>query len=71
MKSTKILYLISGGFVFFGILFIAQSQSFVGPTQSFMYDNPEWEVNGSILLSIGILIFLSALTMTIWKNKRT
>lgn len=71
MKRFNILYLISGCFIFFGILFIAQSHSFVGPTQSFMYDNPEWEVNGSILIGIGILIFVSALIITIWTKKRT
>lgn len=71
MKRSDILYVLSGCFIFFGILFVAQSHSFVGPTQSFMYDNPEWEVNGSLFIGIGILIFVSALTITIWTKKKT
>lgn len=70
MKKIGILWLISGIIIFLGILFIAQSESIVGPTQSFMYDNPEWSINGSILLSVGILIMISCVVISLRKNKR-
>lgn len=70
MKKKGVLWILSGIIIFLGILFIAQSQSIVGPTQSFMYDNPEWIINGSILLSVGILIMISCVVISLWKNKR-
>ncbi|MFB5598716.1 MAG: hypothetical protein ACE5SW_00615 [Nitrososphaeraceae archaeon] len=70
MKKKGVLWILSGIIIFLGILFIAQSQSIVGPTQSFMYDNPEWSINGSILLSVGILIMISCVVISLWKNKR-
>jgi hypothetical protein len=42
----------------FGILFTAQSQSLVGPESSFMYRNPEWAINGSIIAGIGVAIIV-------------
>lgn len=70
MKKKGVLWILSGIIIFLGILFIAQSQSIVGPTQSFMYDNPEWSINGSILLSVGILIMISCVVISLWKNKK-
>ena len=42
--------------VIMGIIFSLQSKSVVGPSSSFMYDNPEWTINGSIIIAIGIII---------------
>ena len=39
-----------------GIVFSLQSKSVVGPSSSFMYDNPEWTVNGSIVIASGLIV---------------
>jgi ABC-type xylose transport system permease subunit len=70
MKTTTVFYVFSGILIFLGILFIAQSQSYVGPTQSFMHNNPEWSIKGSILITIGILILISYIIISIWKRKK-
>jgi hypothetical protein len=41
-----------------GILFTLQSLSIVGPSSSFMYRNQDWTVNGGVVISIGISIFV-------------
>lgn len=53
----------------FGILFIAQSQSLVGPESSFMFRNPEWAVNGSIIAAVGIAVILGGITLSIKRKK--
>lgn len=53
----------------FGILFIAQSQSIVGPESSFMYRNPEWAVNGSIIAAIGAVIIIGGIATSIKRKK--
>lgn len=53
----------------FGILFIAQSQSIVGPESSFMYRNPEWAVNGSIIAAIGAAIIIGGIAASIKRKK--
>ncbi len=45
-------------FIILGIIFTAQSKSVIGPSSSFMYANPSWTVNGSVLFVIGIAILL-------------
>ncbi|HEX2487565.1 MAG TPA: hypothetical protein VHJ57_03170 [Nitrososphaeraceae archaeon] len=37
-----------------GIIFYFQSKSFVGPKRSFMYNNPNWTINGFILILFGV-----------------
>ncbi len=32
-----------------------QSKSIVGPTSSFMYQNPEWTINGYVIIAIGTI----------------
>jgi uncharacterized membrane protein len=39
-----------------GIIFSLQSKSMIGPSSSFMYDNPQWSINGSVIIVIGIII---------------
>ena len=54
-----------------GVVFSLQSKSVVGPTSSFMYDNPEWTVNGSIVMASGlIMVALGGLIMLHAKKKR-
>lgn len=52
----------------FGMLFTAQSQSLVGPESSFMYRNPEWAINGSIIAGIGAAIIIGGIAISIKKK---
>jgi hypothetical protein len=57
MRSTGLTIIIIGIIiVVMGVIFSLQSQSVVGPSSSFMYDNPEWSVNGSIIIGVGIIV---------------
>jgi uncharacterized membrane protein len=57
MKSIGRVVIIVGIIVvIMGVIFSLQSKSVVGPASSFMYDNPEWAINGSIIIAIGIVI---------------
>ncbi len=51
--------------IIIGIIFILQSNSIVGPTSSFMYQNPEWTINGYVIIAIGIII--SIFGIILWK----
>jgi multisubunit Na+/H+ antiporter MnhB subunit len=42
-----------------GLVFTAQSKSLVGPQSSFMYSNPEWTLNGFLILGIGLVFLVS------------
>jgi protein-S-isoprenylcysteine O-methyltransferase Ste14 len=42
--------------VILGIVFLLQSKSVVGPSASFMYSNPVWTVNGSIITGTGLTV---------------
>jgi len=53
-----------------GILFTMQSNSVVGPSTSFMYDNPEWTNNGFIIIVIGIFLVLIGFTALQLKKHR-
>ncbi|MBE43964.1 MAG: hypothetical protein CMO16_02130 [Thaumarchaeota archaeon] len=55
--------------IVFGILFTAQSQSLVGPESSFMYRNPEWAVNGSVITIIGVAILVGGITLSIRRKR--
>ncbi len=41
-----------------GIIFTLQSRRIVGPSTSFMFSNPDWTVNGSIIVGLGVIIFI-------------
>lgn len=58
MNFSRPLIIIGSIIIAFGILFTAQSQSLVGPESSFMYRNPEWTINGSIIAGIGVAIIV-------------
>jgi uncharacterized membrane protein len=53
-----------------GILFTMQSNSVVGPSTSFMYDNPEWTSNGFIIIVMGIFLVLIGFTALQLKKHR-
>ncbi len=58
MKLSLIIIIIGSIILFLGLLFYFQSKSIVGPTQSFMYSNPDWSTNGFIIISIGLSLVL-------------
>ena len=39
--------------IILGTIFYFQSKSFVGPKRSFMYNNPNWTINGFIVILVG------------------
>jgi uncharacterized membrane protein YidH (DUF202 family) len=41
-----------------GIIFYFQSKSLVGPKRSFMYNNPNWTINGFILILFGVSLIV-------------
>jgi len=46
-----------------GMIFLLQSKSVIGPSSSFMYRNPEWTENGSIIIVMGVIVFAIGLLM--------
>jgi protein-S-isoprenylcysteine O-methyltransferase Ste14 len=56
-KNLTISFLVVGGIIIgFGLLFIAQSRSLLGPPSSFMYSNVEWTTIGSAIVVVGICL---------------
>jgi len=51
--------------IILGIVFTLQSRAIVGPSSSFMYSNPSWTINGSIVIGAGIAIFV--LGIILWR----
>ena len=41
-----------------GLVFTAQSESYVGPQSSFMYRNPSWTLNGLMIILAGIVVLI-------------
>lgn len=55
----KILLEIIGiALVLIGLVFTAQSESYVGPQSSFMYSNPSWTINGLMIIMAGVIILV-------------
>jgi F0F1-type ATP synthase membrane subunit c/vacuolar-type H+-ATPase subunit K len=48
-----------------GIVFTMQSKSIVGPSSSFMYQNPEWTVNGYVIIALGTI--MSVFGLVVWQ----
>jgi hypothetical protein len=53
---TKPLIIIGLVIIILGVIFLLQSKSSLGPSSSFMYSNPEWTVNGYIIIAIGVIV---------------
>ena len=65
-KNTgKYLIIIGLMLIIAGIVFTMQSKSMVGPSSSFMYQNPEWTVNGYVIIAIGTII--SVFGIVVWQ----
>jgi hypothetical protein len=58
MKLSVFIIIIGFSVIIFGALFYFQSKSVIGPTQSFMYNNDEWSINGLIIISSGFFLLL-------------
>ena len=70
MNFSKIMIIGGSIIAVFGILFIAQSQSVVGPESSFMYRNPEWAENGGIIAAVGAILIAIGITIVVKRKKR-
>lgn len=69
MKLYLIIIIIGLIILFLGFVFYFQSQSIVGPAESFMYSNPDWSINGFIIISIGLsLVLIGFFILIRYKN---
>ena len=62
----KILIVIGTLSTIAGLMFRAQSKSLVGPQSSFMYSNPEWTINGFMILVVGLAVLFSGIVIWIY-----
>jgi hypothetical protein len=71
-KSLLVKILLVVGFILIiaGIIFVAQSNSMIGPQSSFMYSNPQWTVNGFAISAMGLIILVCALVIHFVKTNR-
>jgi uncharacterized membrane protein len=67
---VKILLVVGFIVVIAGIIFVAQSNSVIGPESSFMYSNRQWTINGFAISIIGLVILASAMLIHFIKNKK-
>lgn len=56
MRIGRPMIIVGSIMVIAGIIFSLQSKSVLGPSSSFMYANPQWTMNGSVIIAIGIII---------------
>lgn len=70
-KNTgKYLIIIGIIMIIAGLIFTLQSNSIVGPSSSFMYQNPEWTINGYIIIAIGTIIIIFGIVIQQIQFKR-
>jgi hypothetical protein len=70
-KYGKSLVIASIILVVAGIIFALQSNSIMGPSSSFMYNNSEWASNGFIIIGIGVaLAIIGTIVSQIEKKRR-
>ena len=62
----KYLIIIGLMLIIAGIIFTMQSKSIVGPSSSFMYQNPEWTINGYFIIAIGTIIIIFSIVL--WQS---
>ena len=58
---VKIFLVVGFTLIISGLIFVAQSNSVIGPKSSFMYSNPEWTVNGFAFSIVGLVFFICGL----------
>lgn len=44
--------------VLIGLVFTAQSESYIGPQSSFMYSNPSWTKYGLMIVIAGVIVLV-------------
>ncbi|HEX2408651.1 MAG TPA: hypothetical protein VHJ38_15715 [Nitrososphaeraceae archaeon] len=64
-KTGKYIIIIGLILIIAGIVFTMQSKSIVGPSSSFMYQNPEWTLNGYVIITIGTI--MSVFGIVVWQ----
>jgi hypothetical protein len=53
-----------------GLVFVAQSGGFLGPSSSFMYNNAAWAPYGTSVAVIGIIVFSIGLLMKLARSSQ-
>lgn len=53
-----LIELIGIALILAGVIFTAQSKAQLGPPSSFMYSNPSWTINGSMVIIAGIIVLI-------------
>jgi hypothetical protein len=66
---VKLLLVVGSVLVIAGIIFVAQSNSIIGPQSSFMYSNPIWTVNGFAVFISGLVMVICGLLIRFIDNK--
>jgi hypothetical protein len=66
---VKLLLVVGSVLVIAGIIFVAQSNSMIGPQSSFMYSNPIWTVNGFAVSISGLVMVICGLLIRFIDNK--
>ena len=69
MLVTKALIIIGLVIIILGIIFLLQSKSSLGPSTSFMYSNPEWTVNGYIIIAVGVIVTVVSVITRLYSKK--
>jgi len=60
-----IIEIIGIALILAGLIFTAQSKSLLGPQSSFMYNNPTWTLNGSMIIMAGTIILTMGIILRI------
>lgn len=68
MKGIKPLVIIGTVILIFGLIFHMQGQSVIGPESSFMYSNPDWITYGNQIATLGIIIVVIGIGISIIKR---
>ena len=60
-----LIELIGIALILTGVIFTAQSKALLGPPSSFMYSNPSWTVNGSMVIIAGIIVLILGIILRV------
>lgn len=71
MRKLPILIIIIGAIIIIsGIIFHLQGKGIIGPTQSFMYSNPEWITYGQQIAILGMSIIGVGIGLGVYLSKK-